>query len=194
MAQVGLMEARPPYVTFQNIEVEDRDASIENGYYTPKNVPHAVITPCGGRDSVTKPADEWLKALKKDGMEGRTPLAWHDHFKVAFENWKEGNEIPEYGTPVLTFLPFTPAQRQALINANIRTVEDCAEMAEDTMQRVGMGARELRDRAKAALSSANKLEAENAALKAKLDMQGEELEALRDQVKLLSAKQDKASK
>ena len=189
MAQsVGLMEARPPYVTFENVEVEDRDASIANGYYTPKNVPHAKITPCGGKDSVFKVAEEWVKSLKKDGMEGRSPLAWYEHFKAAFENWLEGNEIPEFGTPILTFLPFTPAQRQALINANIRTVEDCAEMSEDAMQRVGMGARELRDRAKSALSSANKLEAENSAMKVMIESQGEEIESLRGQIKSLSAK------
>ena len=179
MTNISLMEvARPPHVRFENVEVEDREASIEKGYYVPKNIPHAIITPPGGRDSVHKEVTEWLKKLRQDGMNNITPLAWFEHFSHAFKMWQEGNEIPEYGTPILTFLPFSPAQRAALIAANIRTVEDCASMNEEAMQRVGMGARELKQKAEAALNSADK----NIAL---IEKQQTEIDALKEQIEKL---------
>jgi hypothetical protein len=196
MTEISLMQQRPPFVRFDNVEVEDRDASIEAGYFVPKNIPHAIITPPGGRDSIHKEVTEWLKKLKSDGLNGITPLAWYEHFSAAFEQWKLGNEIPEFGTPVLTFLPFTPAQRAALIAANIRTVEDCAEMSEDTMQRVGMGARELRDKAINALGSANVQVALIEKQQAQIDMLEQQNEALIERLNALenAAKQPKTAK
>lgn len=191
MSTVGLMEARPPFVRFKMIEKEDRAATIEAGYYVPRNIAHAEITAAGGKDSVELDAEQWLKELRAQSRQGVVPLAWYDHFKTAFDEWKEGNEIPEFGTPVLTYLPFSPQQRQALINANVRTLEDCAVMNEETMQRVGMGGRELKEKAKAALASANVLLTENEALKAKLEIQEQQIENLRQQIAALGSEEKK---
>lgn len=188
MSSVGLMQEAPPFVRFSNEEVEDRDASIEAGYYVSKNVPIATITPSGGRDNVKKTVEELLVLWKKSGQEGRQPLDWYNHLVNAFNAWKEGNEIPDYGTPVLTFLPFTPAQRHQLINANIRTIEECAVMNEDTLSRVGMGGRELKERAIQALSTADKVASENAALKVKLETQEATISQMQAQIAELMAK------
>jgi len=186
MKAVGLMQERPPVIRFLNEEVEDRDESIKRGYYVPKNVAFAEITPPGGRDSVKKSADELIKSWHEKGMSRQQPIEWYYQLKEKFDAWKAGNEIPEFGTPVLTFLGFSPEQRQALINANVRTIEDCAEMNEDTMARVGMGARELQNRAKLALSSANSLATEYQALLIKFQAQQEEIEQLRAELKALT--------
>jgi len=176
---ISEMVARPPFVTFENMEIEDRDASIAVGYYQSKLVPFASITPVGGRDNLKKIATEWLTELRQQGRSGIVPMTWYDHFNAAFLSWQEGNEIPEFGTPIITFLPFTPNQRQALIKCNIRTLEDCAEMNEDTMSRIGMGAHDLKRIAKNALKSSNVLLAENEALKVKLENMQIEIDALK---------------
>jgi hypothetical protein len=193
MSTVGLMQGQPPFIKFFTEEVEDRTASLEAGYYVAKAVPMALLTPAGGRDSVAKPITELLKLWQDRAQHGQQPIEWYNYLKQAYDAWSSGNEIPESGTPILTFLGFSPQQRAALINANVRTVEQCAEMNEDTLAKIGMGGREMKDRAIQALSSADKNAAENVALKAKIEEQGETIKAMQEQLKELSGKRGKPS-
>jgi hypothetical protein len=185
---IGLMNATAPFIRFVAEEVEDRNESIEKGYYVSKTIHMANVIPAGGRDGISKPIEELIALWKQKGQHGHQPMEWHDQLVRSYNAWKEGNELPEIGTPVMTFLPFSPAQRSALLAANIRTIEQCAEMNEDTMSRVGMGARELKDRAKQALSTADKTAAENLILKAKVEEQESALKSLQEQINALSKK------
>lgn len=177
-----LMEIRPPHIRFLNEEVEDREKSIELGYFVPKNEHYVELSQVGSRDSVKKKVDDWLRETYEKGMTGFIPNTWHGMFSVAYEEWKKGNEIPEFGTPILTYLPFSPLQRKQLTSAGIRTLEDCAAMSEEAMRKVGAGARELKEKAKAALSSANTLLAENEVLKTENDALKERIATLEKQI------------
>jgi len=158
---MSIMPVRPPHLSFELVESEDRNASIEAGYYVSIRTPYVVITQPGAQDNVKLPASEWLKNLPPGG--------WQDTAKTAYGAWIEGNEMPEYGTPIMTYLPFSPNQRDRLIAVGIRTLEDCAAMSEQAISRFGTGGRELSERAKTALSSANVLAATVDSLRAEIE-------------------------
>lgn len=144
---------RPPYVRFEVREVEDRDASLAAGGYKTKTIDYALITPVGGRECVERPTVEWLADLERvsrdrDGEAGRFPRPWYESFKSGYERWKAGQEIPLNGTPIKTWVVPSPQQSRALVNANILTVEDLAQANDEALQRVGMGAQDLKRRAK----------------------------------------------
>lgn len=186
-----VMQARPPLIEFEYMAVEDRDETIKAGYLQYRNEPMAIIRQAGSHDTVTKPVDEMLKKLFKDGHEGRCPLDWHKHYEAAFQAWKEGNEIPPFGTPVITCLMLTPAEQKMLIQAGIRTLEDAADMSEQALGMVGMGAREIKEKAKVAISSASKLGEENMRLKVELDSLKAELAKMQEAIVQLGDKRSK---
>lgn len=148
-------EPRPPYVTFETRAVEDRDASLLAGHFVTKDVDFAVITPQGSKDRVERIVSEWFEALTQHVQEQRFPSEWLRAFREAYTAWKEGREIPTVGTPVLTWPVASPAQVRQLLDLKIRTVEDLAGANEETLGRLGMGGRALKDRAKAWLETAN---------------------------------------
>ena len=190
MAIQALAE-RPPLIEFEYMAEEDRDASIKAGFMQYRNVPYAVIRQAGSRDTVTKPVDEMLKKMDKDAHEGRCPREWVNHYEAAYKAWKEGNEIPVFGTPVLTSLLFSPAEQKALIGAGIRTIEDAAAMNEAAMAQVGMGARELKDKANQALSAATIVSKENEALKGQVAELKAELAKMQEAIVKLTEKKAK---
>lgn len=150
----GIAEARPPYVEFEYKPVEDRDASIEKGMAVYKDVAFARITPAGGRDTIEKIAEEWLKQIKDKAAKGEYDPRWADHFSAQYRAWRDGQEIPVNGTAISMCMFYTPAQQRQIISGNVRTLEDMASASEDTLARIGMGAREYKEKAQKALSSA----------------------------------------
>ena len=185
---IQLMEARPPYVRFEYVAVEDRKASEEKGHYVSKNVAYAFITPAGTKDIVEREAEEWLKNLDSLARQGQANPQWPIHFKSMYEQWKLGEEMPESGTPIKGWTVISPADQQNIISANIRTVEDLAEASEQAMTHIGMGARMLKEKAKKWLESAKDtgkvvqkitaLETENSDLKRTLSEMMERMAAL----------------
>lgn len=166
-----MMEARPPLISFGYEEVEDREASIEKGYYVPKQVAFVYVTPAGSKDVIPRNAEEWLLVKRQEAAQQSIPPEWLRHFETAFENWKKNEEIPEFGVPIKTWMMLSPAERAACLNANVRTVEDLAQLNEQGGQMVGMGWRTLREKAENWLKAANdqgKVAQEVTALKAEL--------------------------
>ena len=145
---------RPPYVTFEEREIEDRAASIDAGHMIMRSVTFAFITPPGSKDRLEKEATTWLADIAKAAQEQRFPEEWVEGYQKKFEAYKAGLEMPEEGTPILTWPAVTRAMAQNIVNANIRTVEDLAAANESSLAAIGMGARSLRDQAKAWLDSA----------------------------------------
>ncbi len=171
---IGIAQARPPFVEFKQIAREDKKKSIELGYRTTKNVDMAYIMQPGSRDQVEIEAQAWLDSLKLKHINGSPdayPSEWIDSFRKKFEMWKEGMEAPPNGTSVREWPMLSPAQVENFIATRVLTIEDVAAMTEEAMGRFGMGARELREKAREWLAKrevANSMAQENEQLKAQL--------------------------
>lgn len=146
MAEV--QQARIPYVTFDKVAVEDRTASIEAGHYVGKDVVHAFITPAGSKDRVERVAEDWLKQLNQEVIEGRFPEEWLVAIRRKYDAYLKGEEVPESGTSIKEWPPASKAQVATLNAVGIFTVEDLAGANEETMGRLGMGGRNLVQQAK----------------------------------------------
>lgn len=146
-------EVRPPYVTFESRELEDRNATIETGHMTFREVDYAVITPAGSKDQVERVAEDWLKMIDEQSRQGRFPAAWVEHYRLAYRRWKDGQEVPLNGKSLADWPPVTKAFYNTLRQIGIHTVEDLAAANEETIQRLGMGGRALVERAKSYVST-----------------------------------------
>lgn len=153
---IGIREAQPPFVQFETRAEVDRNESEQHGKVVYKNVDYALITPAGSRDVVERVATDWLKQKERDVIDGRFSQKYLEYYKACYEEWKKGNEIPVNGSPVKHWPVVSPAEIAQLTAANVRTVEELAELTESGLALVGMGGRALRDKARAWLDSAEK--------------------------------------
>src|SRR6476620_1808527 len=112
--EVGIAEARPPYVEFEVRPVEDRDASIAAGCWQGKDVDWVIITPMGSKDRIERIAEEWLEKITNDAKNGRMPSEWVSGYKTAYKMWKEGQEVPLNGTAISNWPAASPAQIKAM--------------------------------------------------------------------------------
>lgn len=138
---------RAPYIQFETRAVEDREASLKDGCYRTKDVPFVIVTPQGSKDRIERHAEEWLAVQVQSAAEGRIPDEWPAMFRRKFEAWKSGQEMPTDGTSVRMWPALSPSQVDTLLRANIRTIEDLAVANEESLARIGMGARQLKERA-----------------------------------------------
>jgi FtsZ-binding cell division protein ZapB len=180
----AIQEARPPYVEFKQVAVEDRNASIEQGRRVTKNVNMAYVMQLGSKDQTEKVAEEWLAQLRRKVIEGEYPDAWLKHFDTKFQDWKAGRDTPENGYPVREWAVLSPAEVENLLELKIRTVEDLAAATEELLQK-NLGLRTLKQKAQAWLESANSgaeklaaLTVENEQLKETIERMNERLQAL----------------
>lgn len=188
---IALMPQRPPYVVFEQRAVEDRNASIQSGGLKMRDVDYVVVRQQGSRDTVEKDALEWLANIDQLAQTGNYPAEWARHFRDKYHAWKAGQAEPELGLSVRHWPSLSKAQAENLIAAGVRTVEDVAAMNEPTMQKVGMGARELKHKAQAYIDSrdANKAAEQITALKAEIENRDARLAALESQIAELAAAQ-----
>lgn len=145
---------RPPFVNFEVRAEEDRTASIEQGHYVAVDMDYALITPAGSRDCVERKVADWFTYLDDQTRQGRFPAEWLNGFRHKYEHWKKTQELPEDGTPIRTWNALSPAQCKMLLDLNVRTVEDLAAGNEELISRMGMGGRQLRERAVTWLATA----------------------------------------
>lgn len=193
----------PPHVQFEVRPVEDRSASVEAGRIVYKDIIFAVITPAGSKDRVERIAEEWLTHIVEETRLGRFPSSWTDHYKRAFAAFKEGLDIPEQGSPLAMWPVITPGQLRMLQDIGIRTVEQLASSNEEAIRHMGMGGRQLRQRAIDYLAQSadpgkvsgelETLRRDNLELKAQLEKQNKMLEQLAKKLEAQqAAQQDKA--
>jgi hypothetical protein len=188
-------EDRPSYVVFETRVFEDREATINAGHFVGKELDFAVITPQGSKDRIEREAGPWLEYLKEQVSTDRFPRAWYAAYVDIYKEWKAGREIPETGTPILTWAAINRAQAETILAANIRTVEDLAVANDAALTTIGMGAQSFKQSAIAWLKSAEsvgKVASENAALTAKVKSQDETIARLTEKVETHSAKLEKA--
>ena len=171
---IGLQQARPPFVEFKQVAMHDPQKSIELGYRVTRDVDFAFIMQPGSKDCLEKEASEWLASIRRKSLEGAHdayPPEWVDGFHKKFDAWKSGQEPPADGTSVKEWPILSPAQVQNFLSLRIITIEDVAALTEEAMQRVGMGSRELREKAREWLQTSELSKAavtENSMLKAEL--------------------------
>jgi hypothetical protein len=188
-----LHQARPPYVEFKQVAVEDRQATIEAGHRVTKDVSMAFIMQPGSKDQVEKVAEEWLAQIKRKMLSGAPdayPPEWVDAFQKKFDMWKQGIEAPLNGTSLRQVTFLSPATVENYIAMRVLTVEDLAALDEVAIQHAGMGARADRDKARAWLTSAEdqgKAAEQIAALSATVETMKTQMEALQEQNRNLVA-------
>lgn len=73
----------------------------------------------------------------------------------AFESFKNKQNLPKDGYPLINWKGIDPAMRDKLLGMGINTVELVAGMTEDAMTYVGMGARSIKTKAEAFLMQNN---------------------------------------
>lgn len=138
------------------------------------------------KKGVSNPAttDEKIARLKKYPDN----LIWQV-IKPAYERWKAGQESPVDGTPLAAWPGATPQLVKALTPANIRSVEDLAQMEDSAISKLAIqNLRRLRQDARAFIEAQKstaavsgevvKLRNENEALKARVDELIQAVEAL----------------
>ena len=148
-------EPKPNYVVFDRRAVEDRAASMEAGHYVAKDVDFVLVTPAGTRDRLEKEVTDWFLSLEEGVKQERIPASWLQAYRSAYKQWKETQEVPEFGTSILQCSLFSPAQIKMIQAANIRTIEELAAATEEGLSRIGMGGRALKSKAQAWLDSAD---------------------------------------
>ena len=185
-----IAEARPPYVMFETRAIEDRAATIEAGYYKTQDVDFAVITPQGSKDRVERNVKDWFEQLTQQVQEQRFRQEWLSAFRANYTAWKEGREMPVIGTSVMNWPVLSPSQVKQMLDAKIRTVEDLAVANEESLARLGMGGRNLKEKAVSWLNSATnhgKVAEEVASLKVALSTAETRNNLLESQLRELSA-------
>ena len=186
---------RPPYVTWEVRAEEDRDASIAAGIYTTKDVDFAIITPAGSKDRIERRVSEWFDTLSQQVLEGRFPRPWADAYRESYKAFKEDRALPETGHSIRNWAVPSPSQIKSLLDLHIRTIEDLAVANEETLARLGMGGRSLKQQAVDWLQSADAgkvsgemsvLRESNAALALRNESLEEQMKALQAQVAALT--------
>lgn len=190
---MNIREQRPSYVKFERRGIEDREQSLIQGRYIEKNIDYAVITPIGSKDRIPREVKAWFVSLEQQAREERIPEEWVRQYKMAYDAWKKGEELPPNGAPIKGWTVLSSAQQANVISANILTVEDLAQVNDEGMKRIGMGALELRDKAIAWLRSAKDsgvVTQQNAALQARIRQLESNIETLQGQIRDLKAEND----
>jgi hypothetical protein len=185
-------EDRPSYVRFEKRAIEDRAQSIQNGHFSTVDVDFAIITPHGTADEIPRVVSDWFAYLDQQLREDRVPTKFVQYYKEAYAHWKKGEEMPLQGTPIKDWPPVSPAQRSNLLNARVYTVEDLAAANESTLNMLGMGAREMKQKAENWLTAStdmgkvteelSSLQISNKRLERTVKNQAETIEGLRTQM------------
>lgn len=106
-------------------------------------------------------------------------------FPIAYAAFKAGREVPVVGTPIEMLAGVGPALAHNLKGLHIRTIEDLAGISdENSLSAIGMGARELVNRAKAWVG---KQAPEAIALREQLDEERRARQALEERLAALEA-------
>jgi hypothetical protein len=182
---------RPAYVAFKRVAVEDKAASIEQKRFVAKDVDYACITPPYSKDRFEIKIAQWKTNMEQDVRNDRMPKEWQDRYLAAYDAWLNGQQMPLDGTAIKGWGVISPAQQEMLIHVNILTVEDLAAANDEGLKRIGMGAIDLRNKAKAwvaQVADKGPLTIEVAALKAHNTVLASSLESMSQQIAELKAR------
>ena len=139
---------KPAYVSFRTIAKQNMKASNEEGRYIARDVDVVTVRQIGATDSVEWEVPRWLEQNKVEVINGRLPQDHAEKYEESYRRWKLGQEMPVDGTPIKSWPVISPAQAEAVIKAGIRTVEDLSTLNDEGLRKVGMGAIDLKQKAK----------------------------------------------
>lgn len=188
---------KPAYVEFFTLAKELPKRSKEEGHYVAIDVDMVSVRQIGATDSVKFEVDRWLEQNRAEVAGGRLAPEHAEHYKRLYDRWKSGQELPVEGTPIKGWAVIAPSQQETIVRAGIRTVEDLAQMNGEAMQKIGMGAVMLKNKAQAWVAQAKDkgpLTMEMANLKAENDILKLNLTKLTEQVQLLLADKKRPAK
>jgi len=150
-----LMTDEPPYLDFKTIAKELRNETIEAGHIVYEDVAMVYITTSGDNKSLFENyVPNWLSHLKARLHDQMISEPYYDFCVASYEAWKNKQAAPVLGTPIEQWPQVSPSQVKAILNANVRTIEDLAKCNEEGLTEIGMGARALKNKAQAYIQSA----------------------------------------
>lgn len=139
---------KPAFVSFHTIAKEQKKESEEAGRFVAKDVDMVTVRQLGATDSVVFKVEQWLAQNKLDVQGGRLADSHAKAYEESYRRWKTGQEMPVSGTPIKSWPVISPAQVEILIRVGLRTVEDLADLNDEGLRKIGMGAVELKNKAK----------------------------------------------
>lgn len=159
------------HITFYVETVEDARATAEAGFPKFKDVEMVKIMIAGDRNSVlVAPANDMSFCPER-----REQMPYKEQFPRHYAAFREQRELHADGTPIEQLPGITGSKAAELKAQKVFTVEALAALDGTALNRLGMGARELKGRAETWLTRAregaidSKLAAQNEALQAQLD-------------------------
>ena len=161
------------YVEFYMEAVKDEEATLKEGRPIFRDVEYIQIIPAGDKNTVVvRPVK-----LTDDGNTPPDNVRWPGQY-AAFKNQQK--QVTE-GTPIEQWPILTKAQAMSFKAMNVHTVEMLAAVSDSNLQNLGMGARELRQKAIAYIEHAK-----SSAVAAKWEDEKEfllnQIEALKNQM------------
>lgn len=188
LEDVNSRKERPSFVRFERRAIEDKKASEAAGHYVARDIDYALITAPYSKDVFHIKCESWFKDLEQQVNMQRVPREWMDQYKKQYAAWKNGQELPLNGTPIRGWGVISPAKQETLIAMHILTVEDLAAINDEGVKRIGMGAVELKTKAKAWISQLQdkgpltqeiaSVRAENESLKGSVESLQKQVESL----------------
>jgi len=143
----ALAQDLPPQVKFKEKILENRDATLEKGSFVGRPVDYVYVSPPGSKDCIELEAVPWLSYIRMEARKKRFPAEWVVMLQEQYDAWKKGTPAPTFGTPLSTWKHVTPNVLAAIEAARISTIEELALANEDTIARLGPGARALKNKA-----------------------------------------------
>jgi hypothetical protein len=168
------------FVQFYMESIEDEEQSKIEGRPFFRDVPFIKIIPVGDKNTVV------CRPVKLD-YDANTPpdtVRWPAQY-AAFQNQQV--QVSE-GTPLEQWGPITKSQALMFKAVNVHTVEQLAAVSDQNLHNLGMGAREMREKATAYIADAKggagtaKLQAENEELRQKIEALQNQMNALLENV------------
>jgi hypothetical protein len=193
VGDIGTREDRPPFVRFERVAVEDPAASLREGRYIARDVDFVFVTAPYSKDIYKQKAQAWFGKKRIEAGDGRFNPDWLDRFESNYEKWKAGQEIPLHGVPIKGWGVISPAQQEMLLKINVLTVEDLAGINDEGVRRIGMGAIDLKTKARgwlAQLRDKGPLTQEISQLKNENELLKKNIETLTERVQMMGARLD----
>ena len=154
------------FVQFYFEPIKDEDESVKAGRPIFFDREYIKIIPVGDKNTVVcEPVTEEHK----------------QRWPIQYDSFKRQNQQPQEGTPLDQWPPLTKSQVLMFKAANVHTVEQLAAVSDGNLVNLGMGARDLREKAISYIKSADSF-APTLALQEQLNNALLQIEALKNQL------------
>lgn len=188
---------QPAFAQFYTEAKHLPKASEQAGHYVAIDMDMVEVRQIGSVNSVKFKVEQWLKQNDIEVTQGRMPSEHAEKYRESYRRWKAGQELPIEGTPIKSWPVITPAQVKMVLEVGVRTVEELSELSDEGLKRIGMGAIELKNKAKAWMAASQDkgklaqemaaLQQENSVLKGSLDTLTAQVNELKKLVKMQSS-------